>query len=505
MRVICCVLLVATLAGADVVEQGVKDSRPSGLLAGVAKISIEPPVGIPAMNWGSATHVVSKGNDPEGMFIRALVLSDGKQKFVLVDVDGLGGGGGGYEDALRRAAARTGIPVEHIRVGLSHTHSAPGLSRGKGPAGADLKQYEPMMEAYRAAVAEKLVSVIVEADSTLRPVHAYGMVGTGSININRRFRGKGPNDAEAPPAVGLNFTEFTDRELPVIRMDDAEGRPYAILVNFQCHGTVLAYENQMVSPDWIGPMRNTVEASLPGATCLFFQGAAGNQGPVEGFTGDLEVPHRLGRILGLEAAAVALRISTVRREPRFEGYTESTALQARQPYRVMGPYASPLTYASKILELPRMVRGGADIDRMTNLAAAAGKALEQVRQKPGATEWELAQAAARYRRWNDLLESYRRPANDAPVRLEIAVLRIGDMALLMTQGELFAEIGAAVKKASPFAVTMFCGYGNREGGGYMPTRAEYAYGSYEVDGTSYGPGSAEKVIQESVALLKSVR
>jgi len=159
-----------------------------------------------------------------------------------------------------------------------------------------------MMEAHRAVVADKLAGVIVEANSKLRPVHAYGMAGTGSININRRFRGKGPNDAEGPPAVGLNFEEFTDRELPVIRMDDAQGKPYAVLVNFQCHGTVLAYENQMVSPDWIGPMRNTVEASLPGATCLFFQGAAGNQGPMEGFTGDLEVPHRLGRILGHEAA-----------------------------------------------------------------------------------------------------------------------------------------------------------------------------------------------------------
>jgi hypothetical protein len=75
----------------------------------------------------------------------------------------------------------------------------------------------------------------------------------------------------------------------------------------------------------------------------------------------------------------------------------------------------------------------------------------------------------------------------------------------MTQGELFSEIGAAVKKASPFRVTMFCGYGNREGRGYLPIRSEYAHGSYEVDGTSYGPGAAERVIEESVALLKSVR
>jgi hypothetical protein len=39
----------------------------------------------------------------------------------------------------------------------------------------------------------------------------------------------------------------------------------------------------------------------------------------------------------------------------------------------------------------------------------------------------------------------------------------------------------------------------------MPTTAEYAFGSYEVDGTSYGTGSAEKVVEESIALLRAVR
>jgi neutral ceramidase len=491
--------LVQTLL-ADVIEQGVKDSKPSGLLAGVAKVNTEPAIGIPHQNWGSATHIVAKAIDPAGMFIRALVLSDGKQKFALVDVDA--GSASGFDDAVKRASTATGIPVEHIRVGASHTHAGPSLSRGKGPVGADLSQYEGMMRAHQAVVADKLVGAVVEANSRLRPVHAYGAVGTGTININRRFRGDGTVDG--PPAVGLNFKEFTDHDLPVIRIDDAEGKPYAILVNNQTHGTVLAYENQVVSPDWIGSMRNTVEASLPGATCLYFQGAAGNQGPIEGFTGDLEVPHRLGAILGHEAAALALQISTVRREPRFDGYTESSALQARQPYRVLGPHDATLKYTSKVISLPRRVISKTDLDRMTTLTADAEKKLAAVKQT-GGSEWEQAQAAARLRRWSNLLERYKQPANTEPVKLEIAVLRIGDMALFLTNGELFAEIGAAVKKASPFKVTLFCGYGNRQGGGYMPIKSEYAYGSYEVDGTVYGPGAAEIVVEEGIALLKSVR
>jgi hypothetical protein len=355
---------------------------------------------------------------------------------------------------------------------------------------------------HQAVVADKLVGVVVAANHALRPVHAYGMVGTGSININRRFRGSGNDDG--PPAVGLNFQEFADHQLPVIRVDDAQGNPYAVLVNFQAHGTVLAYENEVVSPDWIGSMRNTVEASLPGSTCLYFQGAAGNQGPIEGYSGDLELAHRLGTILGHEATALALRVSTVRREPQFEGYVESTALQAKQPYRVLGPRGATLKYVSRVLDLPRRTYTKDDIDRMTRLTADADRKLAAV-QQAGGSVWEQSQAAARRRRWADLLERYKRPVDPAPVKLEVAILRIGDMAMVLTNGELFAEIGAAIKKASPFQLTMFCGYGNHTGGGYMPTRPEYAFGSYEVDGTSYGPGSAEKVVEGAIALFKLVQ
>lgn len=484
---------------ADVVEQGVRDSKPSGLLAGAARVNIDAAVGIPHQNWGSATHLVATDRDPVGMYMRALVVSDGTQKFALVDVDTPPRS----PEALKRASELTGIPIGHIRIGACHTHAGPSLNRSKGPVGADLAPYERMMEAHQAVLADKLVGLIVEANSRLRPVHAYGMTGVGSININRRFRGSGTEDG--PPAVGLNPEGFVDRELPVIRIDDAQGNPYAILVNFQAHGTVLAYENQTLSADWIGSMRETVEDSLPGAICLYFQGAAGDLGPIEGFTGDLEVAHRLGRILGHEAAAVALRISTVRREPRFEGYVESTALQARQPYRVLGPHDATLKYASKTLELPRRVYTREDLDRMRRLTAAAEKNLQQVRQRAGATEWERSQAEARRRRWADLLARYSRPPDPTPVRLEVGVLRIGDMALVLTNGEIFSEIGAAVKKASPFKVTFFCGYGSGLGGGYMPTRAEYAYGSYEVDGTPYGPGAAEKMVEECISLLNSVR
>ena len=58
----------------DVVEQGPKNSAPSGLLAGVARADITPPIGMAQLNWGSQTHVEAVGVDPAGMYVTAIVL-----------------------------------------------------------------------------------------------------------------------------------------------------------------------------------------------------------------------------------------------------------------------------------------------------------------------------------------------------------------------------------------------------------------------------------------------
>lgn len=492
-------LLILTLVvgRADLVEQGPKDAAPSGLLAGVARADITPPVGIAHLNWGSQTHVEAVGVDPAGMLATALVLSDGKQKFAMVDIDALSVQG--MDDIAPRASALTGIPAAHIRLAATHTHAGPGLTPGKGPLGVDLEPHQKLLDHYRMARADKIVGAIVEANSRLQPAHLYGGRGAGTININRRVRAQD----DRPAAVGRNPEGFVDRELVVIRIDDAQGKPLAVLANFQCHGTVLAYENKYLSPDWIGRLRQVVEQSMPGARCLFFQGAAGNQGPIEGFTGDLGVAHRLGAILGHQVVAVALGIETVKREPRFEGFVESTAYQAKQHWRVQGPRDATLKFVAKKIEVPRRRYTPREIDEMASLVADAQKKVEAARGS--GDPWRQHQAEARLRRFSDLLEQWKRPTDPTPIPVEVQILRIGEVAIVAMPGEPFAEIGAAVKKGSPFAVTMFCGYSSGAGGDYMPVENEYQLGGYEVQRTPYGTGAAEKVVGETIALFRQAQ
>lgn len=489
--------LIALPANADLREQGPANSPPSGLLAGVARADISPPSGIAHLNWGSQTHVEAIGIDPAGMFATALVLSDGKQKFVMVDVDRLSVRG--LEPARKKASLMTGIPEAHIRITATHTHAGPAYQEEKGPLNKDPSKYLPVIEAYEQALIDKIAGVIWEANSKLRAVHAWGARGTGTININRRVRQQGEN----PPAVGTNPDGFVDRDLVVIRIDDGEGNPYAVLVNFQCHGTVLTYENRYISPDWIGMTRKVIESALPGATALFFQGAAGNQGPVEGGTGDLAVAHRLGSILGHQAAALALQIDTVHREPRLEGFVESTAFAAKQPWRVKGPRDATLRFLSREFQLPPRRYTAEEIAHMERQMARAAEQVKAAAARGDA--WEKHQAEARHRRFADLLKKWKRPYDPAPIPVDVQILRIGDMAIVAMPGEPFAEIGAAVKKGSPFPITMFCGYSTGRGGDYMPVESEYAHGGYEVERSPYGAGAAEKLIRETIALFQEVQ
>jgi hypothetical protein len=478
-------------------EEGPADSTPSGLYAGVASTDVSPAYGIPLMMWGSAVHVESDGLDPSRMYARALVLSDGEQEFAMVDVDIVSIDR--FDGLVERIAARTGIPEANIRLAASHTHASPSVNTTKGPPGIDLHAYEPIVERHKEMMYDKISGVVLSAQTELRPVHMYGGRGSAAINVNRRFRGE-----DGTEAVGINPDGFVDQELVVFRIDDALGEPYAVLFNYQAHPTIMAYANTKISPDYVGMARHTVEKALPGATALFFQGAAGDQGPIEGFTGDLNVAHRLGQILGHETAAIALGIETVRRTPRFEGYMESTAYQAKQHWRVDGPRDQTLRSVRRVIEVPGRRIDPQDMRQLEEQLSDARETAARFDEDDYSAA--ALQSRARLRRYSDRHALWQSFINRTePVMVELRALRVGDLAIVSMPGEPFSKIGHAIKEASPFAFTMFAGYSSGVGRGYMPTAEEYDLGGYEVVGTRYGEGAAEEVIRVATEMLEELR
>ena len=73
----------------------------------------------------------------------------------------------------------------------------------------------------------------------------------------------------------------SDRELAVMRFDDAAGKPVAILVNFAAHPTMLPAGMLKFSADYVGALKAEVTQET-GAAAIFMQGAAGDQSVNEG-------------------------------------------------------------------------------------------------------------------------------------------------------------------------------------------------------------------------------
>jgi hypothetical protein len=111
-----------------------------------------------------------------------------------------------------------------------------------------------MMKLAPRVVADKLIGAIVEANGRLTPVHATEWWERAASTSTGASAARAMTTT--PPAVGLNFKEFVDQNCPSFGWTTPRASRTPCWSTSR-HGTVLAYEDQVVSPDWIGSMRNT--------------------------------------------------------------------------------------------------------------------------------------------------------------------------------------------------------------------------------------------------------
>ncbi len=89
-----------------------------------------------------------------------------------------------------------------------------------------------------------------------------------------------------------------------------------------------------------------------------------------------------------------------------------------------------------------------------------------------------------------------------PWEVEVQVVSLGDqVAWVSLPGEIFVELGLAIKKASPFPYTMIAELANGSIG-YIPDKPAYAQGNYEVVSARCAEGSGEMLVAAAIRLLK---
>jgi len=96
------------------------------------------------------------------------------------------------------------------------------------------------------------------------------------------------------------------------------------------------------------------------------------------------------------------------------------------------------------------------------------------------------------------------PQANPALPFTITVARMGDIAFVGLGGEVFNEIGRAIKLASPFKQTFILTHCNGAAG-YVPTRPSYPEGGYEVQTSPFAPGAGEVILQEATRMLKELQ
>ena len=92
--------------------------------AGVGRVSITPPLTAPHASWGAQVHVLPDGVEAD-LWATALVVDDGETMAAWIDLD-LVIVSRPESDAIREAvAAALDIPVQAVRVSVTHNHAGP--------------------------------------------------------------------------------------------------------------------------------------------------------------------------------------------------------------------------------------------------------------------------------------------------------------------------------------------------------------------------------------------
>jgi hypothetical protein len=439
-------------------------------LAGAAACLVDPPLGLPmagvVRREGPATSRLGS------LEVTAAAFSCGSTRVVLCGVDTVGIQAPEADELRGRVAAATGANKAGILLNWNHTHHAPpGGRSASGMLGE--RDPEPSREvlAYIDYLHARVVEVCRLACDRLEPAQVRWGLGRVDEAINRRQR-----DPDGKVTrIGWNPEGLVDPSVPVLQALRKDDSPIATIVSFGCHTVTTGIEYLGYSADYPGPLRTYVRQAT-GGECVFIQGAGGNIMPRIAFEGTDGAMRRLGVRLGVEAlhAVADRRARATRLKEIAFGSGTGLALFRKEQQEEPAPKlaACEEEVGFPLLPLP-------SLDEMASLIRKSEREIDRAVRK-GATEGELRVLRFHGVNWARRIEKELRSGRPrTSARGSIHAVRIGDGAIVTGPGEVFTEIGLAVKERSPADVTLYSGYTNGVVS-YFPTAAEYPRGGYET-------------------------
>lgn len=433
--------------------------------AGVATVNITPSVGFDNMgDYLRLTPAKGIGNE---LFAKALVFDDGENRVAIVTADIITFAGWLLDDVRKRIESLTGISGANLLLSASHTHSSPAIAEKDGAS-----------REYLVELSKKIAGAVYMADQSKRDALVGCGIGEAKVSINRWQR------TETGVRWGPNPDAPVDHDVLVMRVDNLEHKPIAILVNFASHPSILGGDNLLYSGDYVSFVQSGVEKMYGGqVTAMFCTGAGGDikiavltqEGLQFRYT-DLEDCSRYGTIIAAEAVKVSQTIETKPAEK-----VSAKVMQVDLP----------------LVQLPSVEEVKREKDAIERQLAGLDAQSKQATQEGMRLEWAEA-----------TLKALKEGTAEKSISAEVQLMRIGDeIAFFAVPGELFVEVGMKLKRAMGLPGAFVVAYANG-GVGYLPSKRAEEWGwcahddSYKLSNrpTNFS-GAIEDVLLEALSTM----
>ena len=193
------------------------------------------------------------------LYAKALALDDGSgRKAVLVTTDLLGLTGSVAGRIATEAHRRYGIPRDRLMLNSSHTHSGPVIDDMLAVAYDLTPQQWRDIDEYTEQLTTKVVSAIGTAVKQMRPATLTFGHSVTDFAANRR--------------LALNPNGPVDHDVPLLRVNNAQGKALALVFGYACHNTTIGAEHCRFDGDYAGYAQAALQDRNPGALALFCDG-----------------------------------------------------------------------------------------------------------------------------------------------------------------------------------------------------------------------------------------
>ncbi len=377
------------------------------------------------------------------LHVRCVVLDDGKTKIGFAVVDTCMMTRALIDEAKQLASAKCGIPIDHLMVSATHTHSAPAAM---GCLGTRLDKD------YAAWLPAKIAEGIVAATQKLQPAKiGWASIDDWEHTHNRRWIRR-PEKKIVDPfgnATGLAHMHPgylsgdiigpsgpVDPGLSVISVQTPDGKPLGVLANYSQH----YFGSQPVSGDYYGLFCKQV-------ALLLGQEGEGN-GPfvcalTQGTSGDL---------MWMDYGSAKKTVSA-------PDYAEAVAKYAAQALRqVQYRESAPLAMVEKKMPLAYRVPDEKRMEWATQIAARIENELPKNKEEVYAQEALILQERQ-------------------TTEIKVQGIRIGDLTIAALPNEVYSLTGLKLKAQSPFAAHFNIGLANGAEG-YIPPPEQHVLGGY---------------------------